>query len=126
MKWITVWLFVLVSPVWGQNAPLSDKQIEALSNVEMELSMCIAYFNLAKNCAPDEMREQVEAFDPTIESMMGMVINIGKGIGMTPDAALSRMAGKCVNFSSLMTRYAARCKQVGENLDSVYNEYMNR
>jgi hypothetical protein len=134
VKWIAL-LLMFCMPAAAQ--PLSEKQKESLSNVEMELSICVAYFNFAKNCAPDEMKEDVKAFDPTIKSMMDMITRIGKNIGMTPDAAFSRIKmameqqralieGKCVNFSSLITRYAARCKQVGENLDTVYDEYMNK
>ena len=30
----------------------------------------------------------------------------------------------CINISSLLRRYGLRCKQVVENLDSVFSEYM--
>lgn len=131
-NWIAV-LLMLSFPVAAES--LTEKQKEALSNVEMELSMCIAYFGFAKQCAPEGAKEQAKAFDPTIDFMMSMAFKIGQSIGMTEDAMLARMklaadqegdliAGKCVNFSSLLMRYAARCKKAGENLDSIYNEYM--
>jgi hypothetical protein len=116
---------------------MTEKQIEALNNVQMELSVCIAYFNFAMQCAPEAMKDEVKAFEPTIESMSDFAHKIGTSIGMTQDAMIARLklateeqatiiAGKCVNFSSLITRHAARCKLLGEHADSVYDEYMNK
>jgi hypothetical protein len=134
VKWIVALLVFCVS---ATAAPMSQKQINALNNVQMELSMCIAYFNFAMQCAPDEMKDEVKAFEPTIESMSNFAHKIGSSIGMTQDGMVSRLkiaaeeeskiiGGTCVNFSSLITRYSARCKQLGEHADEVFDEYMKK
>ncbi len=62
---------------------------------------------------------------------------VGKRIGMTTDAMPSRLKmaledqaklteGKCVNFASLLTRYADRCKLLGEHPEAVFHEYMKK
>jgi hypothetical protein len=70
-----------------------------------------------------------------MEQALKDATSIGRSIGMTQDAMASRLSNEmtmmktltnsdCVNASSLLNRYAIRCKQVLENPDSILTEYM--
>jgi hypothetical protein len=110
----------------------------ALNNVHMELAVCTAYFTNVVRCAPAEHQKEVrEKTKPVLESMSKSALRIAKTIGLTQDAMASRllmateeqtklMNNSCVNLSSLYTRHGQRCKQLGENPDSVLLEYMKR
>jgi len=116
----------------------SEKEVEAFSNVQMELTACIAYFNFLIRCSPKEMEaETARQLDPTLKFMNKTAFEIGKTIVMTDDAMTSRvkmaledqmnvMQKSCTNFSSLYVRHGKRCKQGGENLDSIYDEYLKK
>lgn len=134
MRWIGVMLLALCGSAFAQTP---EKRIEALSNVQMELSVCVAYFSIVKECAPESMKEEAKEFDRTIKYMTDMAYKIGAGLGMTTDAMLGRLQmayedqGKllnksCLNTASLYRRHAARCKQLGENMGSVLDEYLKK
>lgn len=138
MRWIAIALLALCVPAGAQNATLTQRQVSAFSNLQMEYSVCIAYFNIIKGCAPVGKEADAEAsFGPTIKMMTDMAFRIGSNVGMTQDAMLARlkmayeeqgkiMNNNCINAASLYTRYAARCKQLGENADSIFEEYMKK
>ena len=71
------------------------------------------------------------------EVMLMLAMQIGDSIGMTTDAMMSRvkiesssmqslMRNDCVNFSSILERYALRCKHLIENPEEILSEYVNR
>jgi hypothetical protein len=137
MKWSIILLIALVSPAFAQSAS-ADKQREALSNLQMEYTVCIAYYNTLKNCSPKEMEEEVgKQIAPTIEELSRTAYEIGHVAGITGEAMLARMKmayedqskrmnKTCVNFSLLYQDHAMRCKQVAENPDFVLKEYLNK
>ena len=136
MKWSIILLISLVSPAFAQSA--SDKQREALSNLQMEYTVCIAYYNTLKNCSPKEMEDDVgRQIAPTIEQLSRSAYDIGHVAGITDEAMLARvkmayedqskrMNKTCVNFSLLYQDHAIRCKQVAENPDFVLKEYLDK
>jgi hypothetical protein len=137
MKWIIIVLLLSVAPAWAQEPRLSDKEVQAWNEVQEELTACVAYFNFGKNCAPIGKEEEAKQMDPTIEHMMTLALTVGSRIGMTQDAMLSRLKmtledqaklteGKCLNFASLLTRYASRCKLLGEHPEAVFLEHMKK
>src|ERR1700687_4569287 len=92
MKWIALALVALTTPVAAQNLTFTPKQSEAFSNLQMEYSVCIAYFNAMKSCAPKEKEaDTARQLDPTIKSMTDMAYRIGKNIGMTGEAMTARL-----------------------------------
>jgi hypothetical protein len=117
---------------------LKTKQIEALSNVHMEYSVCIAYYLKFISCSPKEMEaEATQQLTPTIRNFFNMSTKIAATIKMTDDAAVSRIKmadeeqtrvikNSCTNFSSLYPLHGQRCKLLGENSDAIYNEYLNK
>jgi hypothetical protein len=84
---------------------------------------------------PQNRESELEQVDRNIDHFDGLAFVTGTTVGMTKDAMLSRLKmaledqaklteGKCVNFASLLTRYAAYCKVPGENPEAVVREYM--
>jgi hypothetical protein len=131
--------FVFFALALGSAAaqPLTTKQFEAFSNLEMEYTVCIAYFMATKSCAPKEMETETAQLDPTIKRFQEMAVRIAQTIKMSNDAMSSRLQmafdeqtrvinKSCVNFSSLYRLHAARCKQLGESADSIFDEYMKK
>ena len=98
--------------------------------------MFAAYFQFAKTCAPEfAKQDELQQVDRIINHFNGLAVVMGKTIGMTQDAMIARLKlaleaqaklteGKCVNFASLLTRYADHCKVLGENPEAVVRDYM--
>jgi hypothetical protein len=123
----------------AQDAKLSDKQITAWNNVQGELTECIAYWQLAKGCAPENAKdEELKQVDRIIAHMDTLAFEVGKNIGMTDDAMVARLKiafsdlakltdqKVCVNWPSLLMRYGQRCKLLGEHPEAVFSEYMSK
>jgi hypothetical protein len=133
MKWMMIYWFLSVCPAWAQP---SQKELDALNVVQEELTACAAYFQFGKRCAPDNAtREQLQQADKVFDHFMTLAYTTGKTLGMTDDAMLARLKmalqdqtqlteGKCVNFASLLSRFADHCKRLGEDPKSVLQEYM--
>jgi hypothetical protein len=130
---------VLFALALGSTAaqPLTTKQIEAFSSLEMEYTVCIAYFMATKSCAPKEIQAEAAQLDPTIKTFQAIAVRIAQTIKMSNDAMSSRLQmafdeqtriinKSCVNFSSLHRLHAARCKLLGEDADSILDEYMRK
>ncbi len=138
--WLAAALSVLtymLPPAFAQNAKPDASQTDALSNLQMEMSVCIAYYNFMKTCSPDQMQADTAAkVDPVIQLLTKRAFVVGTSIGMTNDAMLARqqmsytdqtqiIQNSCTNFSSLYVRHGERCKRVVENSDSILREYMD-
>jgi hypothetical protein len=129
-------VLALVGPASAQQG---NANLAALSSVQHEMTTCAAYYNFTQQCIKnrndrrdDELRRKTEA---VIDRLLSEAAETGTAIGMTLDAMTSRFAmqlsemtrltnNSCTNISSLLIRYADRCKQVTENPDSVLLEYM--
>ncbi|WP_210496604.1 hypothetical protein [Microvirga antarctica] len=117
---------------------LSVKEERALSNVQHEMSTCVAYYTVVKQCMiKSNFQDSARAHGQIADQLNVLAAKLGSSIGMTVDAMRSRIqleyddqqnliANNCSNTSSLFTRHSARCKQVVENTDSVLAEYMRR
>jgi hypothetical protein len=136
----TLLLPAIVVQVLTQGAvaqQLTTKQIDAFSNLQMEYTVCLAYFMATKSCAPKEMEAETSQLDPNIKRFQEMAVRIAQTIKMSNDAMSSRLQmafddqtrvinKSCVNFSSLYRLHGARCKRLGENADSIFDEYMKK
>ena len=110
--------------------------IDALNNLQHEMSSCIAYNTIVASCIKSTDPRTAQNYDDAAEHLLILSNKIGRTIGMTQDAMSSRMTLEwrkmddlikhdCVNISSLTSRHAFRCKQVTEDGDSVLHEYLN-
>ncbi|MBI1866825.1 MAG: hypothetical protein HYS06_00750 [Methylocystis sp.] len=115
------------------------KTLKAMNNLHSEMLVCIAYYSIVKQClAKRDPRDPLsDETEKVIDHLTSFSTKIGKSIGMTEDAMLSRLKiqidlqmsliqNNCVNISSLLSRHGEQCKQVVENGDSVLLEYMKR
>jgi hypothetical protein len=131
-------LLFCLSPIAANAQALNTKTIEALNNVQMEYTTCIVYFTKLLKCSPKEMEaESTRQLTPTIRKFVDMASQIAATIGLTDDAVGSRFKmvadeqnqvtkDSCINFSSLYNRHGQRCKKLGEEGDSIYDEYLNK
>jgi hypothetical protein len=114
-----------------------DKTIDALNNLQMEMTVCAAYYNQVKACVGPQSETLNVSTQKTIDLLTKQLLNVGKTINISQDAMLSRLQmaqddqnkllkGDCINMASLFTRHAERCKVVVENADLVLNEYMSK
>ena len=134
MKAIFALVFVIVSTrAFAQD----DKMQAALNNVQSEMSECMSYYSLVKECVGTKDQTLAAQTQKTVAVLSNRLVELGSSIGMTQDAMLARLKmmqdeqrqlvnNNCVNMSSLFTRKAARCKQVVENGDSILDEYLHR
>jgi hypothetical protein len=121
----------------GSSAFAEDKTIDALNNLQMEMTVCAAYYGQVKACVGGQNEALSEATQQTIDLLTKRLFNVGKTLGVSQDAMLSRLQmaqdeqnkllkGDCINMASLFTRHADRCKVVVENADVVVKEYMSK
>jgi hypothetical protein len=137
MRILTIGIF-LVSATTAFAQAVSDKETRALSNVQHEMSTCVAYYTLIQQCMErSSFTEGAQRHKQVAEQLILQAVKVGSTIGMTMDAMRSRIQIKserqhtliqsnCSNTSSLYSRYADRCKRVVENPDSILIEYMSR
>jgi hypothetical protein len=113
-----------------------EKTQAALNNVRSEMSECMSYYSLVKECVGTKDQTLAAQTQKTVEVLSSRLVRLGSSIGMTQDAMLARLKmmqdeqrqlvnNNCVNMSSLFSRKAARCKQVVENGDSILDEYLH-
>lgn len=135
----TALLLLLISgSALAQDNRYSDKEVTAWNNVQYEITQCAAFWQLLRACMPEDAKpEQVQQAKKVTEHFSELAITIGKEIGMTQDAMISRLKmaledqskltqGKCLNFSSLAERHLARCKALGEHPEGAFHKYMNK
>jgi hypothetical protein len=116
-----------------------QRTIRAMNNLQAEITTCVAYYNLRSQCTPpDSISETVKNENKLlIDDQTKFAHVVGRGICMTDDAMLARLEldfkeqkklieDSCVNFDSLVRRYAERCKTVVENADAILDEYMKK
>lgn len=134
MKTVFAIAFVFVS----SGAFAQDEKMQAaLNNVQSEMSECMSYYSLVKECVGTKDPTLAAQTQKTVEVLTSRLVKLGSSIGMTQDFMLARLKmmqneqrelvnNNCVNMSSLFTRKAARCKQVVENGDSILDEYLHK
>jgi hypothetical protein len=125
-------LLLVTTPATAQ----TDEQVTAaFNNLQYEASRCIAYYMIVQECVQKEDASFGAEIAKVTEHLIEFAVQIGNNIGMTEDAMTSRITteqgqmrtlirNNCVNISSLHLRHATRCKQVVENGDSVFIEYL--
>lgn len=133
---ILIVCFCSFSVACGQG--LTTKETEALSNLQMEYSVCVAYYLKLIKCSPKETEEEsTRQLTPTIRNFIDMSTKIAASIKMTNDAAVSRIKmadeeqtrvikNSCTNFSSLYSLHGQRCKLLGEDADAILDEYLKK
>jgi hypothetical protein len=121
----------------GSAAFAEDKTIDALDNLQMEMTVCAAYYGQVKACVGGQNEALSEATQQTTDVLTKRLLKLGKTLDVSPDTMLSRLQmaqdeqnkllkGDCINMASLFTRHADRCKVVVENADVVVKEYMSK
>jgi hypothetical protein len=127
-----------VNPAMAQNTTLTQKQRDVLNNVQMEYSVCVAFYNNMKTCAPKAMAaEAQQKLEPIIKSLLARALQIGQDIGMSNDAIAARfktvsddqvtkMKKSCDNLPVINGEHATRCIQLRNNPDSILEEYLKR
>jgi hypothetical protein len=109
----------------------------AMANVQGEVAQCVVFYTFRKRCAPPTDPAVARLIDDAITDLSAFNLQIGKGICMTQEslyaqlellvkAAREDMNDTCVNFPSYFKRHADRCKQVVENADSIWYEYLKQ
>ena len=128
--------FVLMLLASNGAAAQDQKTIRALNNLHDEMLACIAYYTIGHACTKDQVPPEItESTTAAIESLTEGSYEIGQMLGMTDDAMTSRLKMRademrrlandsCVNFSSLLNRYADRCQRVTQSPDPIFDEYM--
>jgi hypothetical protein len=121
----------------GSAAFAEDKTIDALNNLQMEMTVCAVYYGQVKACVGGQNEALSVATQQTTDLLTKRLLKLGKTLGVSQGAMLSRLQmaqdeqnkllkGDCINMASLFTRHADRCKVVVENADVVVKEYMSR
>jgi hypothetical protein len=130
--------FAIPFVVMSAGAFAQDEKMQAaLNNVQSEMSECMSYYSLVKECVGTRDPTLAAQTQRTIEALTSRLLKLGPAIGMTQDAMLARLkmmqndqrqliSNDCVNMSSLFVRKAARCKQVVESGDSILDEYLHK
>ena len=113
-----------------------QKTIRALNNLHDEMLACIAYYTIGHACTKDQLPPEItDRTAVAIKALREGSYEIGQMLGMTDDAMTSRLKMRademrrltnesCINFSSLLSRYADRCKLVVQSPDTILAEYM--
>lgn len=137
MRFLVIGAFLVFgTPAFAQ--ALSDKETQAISNIQHEMSTCVAYYSIVQQCMErSNFGEAAQRQKAVVEHLIVLAAKLGTSIGMTMDAMQSRIQiesqqqtaliqSNCSNTSSLYTRYADRCKKVVESPDSILIEYLSR
>jgi hypothetical protein len=130
-------IFIAGFLVASSMAFADDKMTYALNNLQMEMTVCAAYYSQVKACVGGESESLSVATQKTVDVLTKQLFDVGKTLHISQDAMLSRLQmaqddqnkrlkGDCINMASLFTRHADRCKVVVENADVVLNEYLGK
>jgi hypothetical protein len=113
------------------------KTLKAMDSVESELSYCIGYFTIVKQCIGNQDAKLSEHTEQVIRLVGERAIELGLDIGMSNEAILARssaskeeqlalMQHSCATIKPVVDRYGNRCKEVLLHQDAVLKEYLNR
>ena len=136
-------LAMAVATLWISlgRAEAEDAERQALNNVQHEMTTCAAFYGIMHQClatrTPPEDAPMFENMTSATAHLLKQMLSTGRAIGMTVDGITSRldtetttlqslMNNNCGNASSLVPPYAARCKQVVEDPDSIFTEHLSR
>jgi hypothetical protein len=136
-------LAMAVATLWISlgRAEAEDAERQALNNVQHEMTTCAAFYGIMHQClatrTPPEDAPMFENMTSATAHLLKQMLSTGRAIGMTVDGITSRldtetatlqslMNNNCGNASSLVPPYAARCKQVVEDPDSILTEHLSR
>jgi hypothetical protein len=131
----TVWIAVCL--LASSAAVAEEKTTYTLNNLQMEMTVCAAYYSQMKACIGAQNESLNVSTQKTVDLPTKQLFNVGKNIGVSQDAMLSRLQmaqdeqtkllkGDCINIASLFARHADRCKLVVENANAVLKEYMSK
>ena len=136
-----LWVTIMSGSASAQDG-ISDRERQALNNTQHELTTCWAYYMLVRQCVlnrakPSEDARLIQNLNTSADRLLEHAHSIGTAIGMTLDAMSSRghnelmtmktlVNNDCINISSPLRRYGLRCKQVVENPDSIFSEYVKQ
>ena len=122
----------------GSAAFAEDKTIDALNNLQMEMTVCAAHYGQVKACVGGQKEALSVATQQTIDLLTKRLLKLGENVGREIETPYSPgfrwhkneqnklLKGDCTNMASLFTTHADRCKVVVENADVVVKEYMSK
>lgn len=133
----TIFLFFPAVNLYAQS---DEQKIRAINNFQHEVTNCAGYYSIFHNCLDPEEPEHlkvIKRLEPLIDGLVSNMLKFGLGIGMTEDAIKSRLIlsqdamkkiyrDSCVNLSSLTIRYGNRCRQMTDDPDSIFMEYLSK
>ena len=113
------------------------KTLKAMDGVQSELSHCIGYFNIVKQCIGNQDAKLSETTAQVIRQVGERAIKLGLDIGMSNEAIVARSAASkeeelalmqhnCATIKPVVDRYENRCKEVLLHQDAVLKEYLAR
>jgi hypothetical protein len=113
------------------------KTLKAMDGVQSELSYCIGYFTIVKQCIGNQDAKLSERTAQVIRLAGERAIKLGLDIGMSNEAILARsstskqeelalMQNSCATMKPVVDRYENRCKEVLLHQDAVLKEYLDR
>jgi hypothetical protein len=138
MRWGVVFLFAFCVPAAAQNPQLSPSEVAAFDKLLTEYSVCAAYLSIVEQCFPKDNAEQTERLAATIRAMTNMAVGaVGNNAGLPLEARRDRIrasyeaqsksiGGSCSNITTLWEKHSARCNQLDEHPDQVFDEYMKK
>jgi hypothetical protein len=113
------------------------KTLKAMDGVQSELSHCIGYFTIVKQCIGNQDAKLSETTQQVIHLVGERAIKLGLDIGMSNEAIVARsttskeeqlalMQRSCATIKPVVDRYENRCKEVLLHQDAVLKEYLAR
>jgi len=130
-------MFIIAVSTTAQADSERDKNIKALNNLQHEMTTCVAFYAISRECMFKKDDPDTDKIDKITKTLSSHFVEIGVGIGLSQDAITSRLHMEmdkmtellnknCMNISSLLDRYALRCKKITENPDSILHEYLQK
>ena len=99
------------------------------------MMICSIYYKISANCLdPKKDKTLISKMNSVSQEIFERGYELGKSIGMTQDAIVSRsliesenmkelIEGNCINISSILNRYGKYCKIVYENPEVIFKKY---
>lgn len=122
----------------AQSQVLVPSAADAASELHLDISLCIAYFEMIRSCVPKEVERQAEdQIGPVLKNLYQLSYQTGTAAGLTEDAMKSRIlmaverhkediAHSCVNLSSLYMKHGAHCKRVMSKPADLLLDYLKK
>lgn len=138
MKTILICLFAILPNLAGAQQGELDKKLRyAMNELQGEMITCVAYYRIGKECLGDKEPQLSRDMQTSTDHLIDLSGRVGKAIGLTDDAMLSRlklsmkeqmslMNNNCINIASLLERHAMRCKKVVQDADAILAEYLKQ